>query len=585
VIGSLSVLRYLLSLRIRMVLRPDDFSSRQTIRQWRKLLTKAAVLFGVGLVLAYVLGGLFAQVLSGANSTLLLGPMLGWISSSTALLIFLAAIPMILATFTYDGDLRTLLLSPLPPALIMTEKCIWLIVTIMIPLLTVGLILLASLSRATATDAAYGVLAIPALVVMPVVPVALAMVLTVSVLRWVPPARVRTITSLISAALGIGVFALTQVLDSHTAGHDAQDLKSLFTGSSTSWWADLPSAWPGRALAAGAQNHMGTALAYLAATAALGGILGAVAVITAARLFATGWATYQEVGGRHATHDQRWRSRNKARVGAAAENADAADPATFAARAAPSSLLRSADPGIDTWREPGIWPLIAKEWHLLRRDPQVWSRYLYPLFILAFSVYQGLVLGTQQHTGSYSVIGTGLFIYVLILLIAPPVINREGRALALLALAPIDTHSIVFAKWFFCAAPAVAIVEAALLTEAVVLRIAVDDAILIALSFGALVVTLTGVMIAISLIWPRLDWDSPARQVSGTARVVGLLAGAALSGVVYALLVAGLVWQENGISAAAAACWIAIFAILVPIAIVTAVLAPRRLDALMHGEG
>ena len=92
----------------------------------------------------------------------------------------------------------------------------------------------------------------------------------------------------------------------------------------------------------------------------------------------------------------------------------------------------------------GWWPVvdvIGKDWRALRRDPQVWARLLYPLFVAGFGLYQASAQrGTAAHTIAGGpalsamdhltvVLSASLLSYVLLLVLALPLVNRDGRAL------------------------------------------------------------------------------------------------------------------------------------------------------------
>jgi ABC-2 type transport system permease protein len=570
----------LLRLRLRLMFRPKANAKRPSRFQGKRMLLQIVVVLGIGIALAFGLGNLLGDVVDGPTGRLLLPPMLAWISTSSALLLFLASVPVILAAFTYNSDLKLLLLTPLSPRLVLGEKFIWLAANVAVPSLVVGMVVLLSIARAISLPLGYDLTAIPVLLLLPIVPFSLAMLLTVLTLRWVPPARARTVTSILSALLGISAYLATRALDSRSSTSGPQSLQSLFTGSAHTWWTALPTSWPGRALAAASENDYGAALLYLLGAALIAVIFAGLAVLASAHVLATGWATYQEVGRKSAA-----KSRSVAPAMVDPNRSAGAPPVI---RIHPEVTVGDlahilARDAYGAGRRGPVWiTLIGKEWRTFRRDPQVWARFLYPLFIMGFGVYQGVAQSTAHHTGSaISVISAGLLTYVLILLLALPIVNREGRSLYLLAMAPVSAREVIAAKWLFCATPVLVIVEAILIVDAFALHIDAGEALLIASAFAGLIVALTGANILISLIWPRLDWDNPSRQVSGAARIAGLLIGMALSGAVYALVIFTLVWRSSR-PLESTLCAIGIYAIVIAVAIAAAILTPRRLEMLLR---
>ena len=151
--------------------------------------------------------------------------------------------------------------------------------------------------RALGFGVAYDLTAVVILLLLPIVPVSLAFLLALLLLRWVPPSRERTITTVLGGLLGVIVYIGSQMLFHRLGPNGTADyLRGLLTGTSGAWWSNLPTTWPGWALAEVGLGHPGAAMTYLAATLVLSLLLGGLAVLFSARLFATRWVSYQEVG-------------------------------------------------------------------------------------------------------------------------------------------------------------------------------------------------------------------------------------------------------------------------------------------------
>jgi ABC-2 type transport system permease protein len=224
------------------------------------------------------------------------------------------------------------------------------------------------------------------------------------------------------------------------------------------------------------------------------------------------------------------------------------------------------------------------------RDPSLWARLLYPLAAVIFGFYRtftqtipssNLADGGSSLTGVGWLFGTLAFMtYIVVAALSLPVINREGRALYLLALSPLSARDILLAKWTFCVLPILALVEGALVVSSLILQLPVGAALLAALTLAALVVALSGAELLLSLFWPRLDWDNPRQQVSGTASIAGLLGGLVLVAATGALYILTLAWFSDQ-PLAALATGLGIFALSGLVIATVAVLAPRRLDGLL----
>ena len=593
-------------LRLRLTLLTRGAARGRSGRSGRSGLIRWGVLGLLMLLIAVGLAGLLSGIASGPFGRALVGPILVWASSSVTLLLFLYAVPAVLAACTYRSDLRLLLLTPLSPRLIVGEKFLLLYGGLTLPLLVVGGPVLIGVGSAAGLGLGYDVLAVLVLLLLPVAPLALAMGLTVVVLRWVPPAWGRNVAAFLGAATSIAYYIGWQVYAGRGAARPVQ-LRSSFAQVPHAWWSNLPSAWPGQALAALAPGQGAAPWSYLAAALVLAAALAVLAVTLAAYLFASGWATYQEVGRRKGRtpamapavvdRDLPVGAPPKAlaipvrAVGAGGvEMASVGSVEMAGAIAAALAPPDVAAPAGGVSRRVIWWPLVLKEWRVLRRDPRQWARLLYPMVILVFAFYRNVTqsLGTAA-PGTVSlfsvgwVFGTLAFLsYILCSSLALPIVNREARALYLLALAPLSARDVVAAKWTACVLPVVILVEVVVAAAAFVLPLAPWEAVVGGLAMGGLGVALSGAALLASLVWPRLNWDNPSRQSSTTAGLVVSLAGLLLAAVTCALLILTFLWAP-GQPLAALASGIGLCLLLGTVIAVVALAAPRRLNALLIG--
>ena len=562
-----------------------------------------AVLVQLSLLTVGLLVTSLGPVLATPAGRLLLGGVLTRLSTWAILLLFFFAAPAVLALFTYNSDLKLLLLTPVRPWVVLAEKFAALYGVLAAPALAFGVPIVLGIGRVAGLSGAFDLWGVVVLLLLPVGPLALAMLLTVAVLRWVPPARARAVTAVLGAVVSGGVYIGSQLLATGSGLH-AGRLPFLLAGGRSTWWSTLPLSWPGRILAAVAVGDAGAAAVYLVATSLLVALLTALAVTLSARLFATGWATYQEVGRRARSAPVAPAATSRAR-GMEVSPFDEARPLSMAVSpppvaasplplplpvAAPDLAADAAKAGVPrvVW-----WPLVGKEWRVLRRDPQVWARLLYSFVIAGFGLYRSVVIGTSVRATTFGVGGSqggagalfGLLTFVTYLLLAAlalPAVNREGRSLPLLALAPLSARDILLAKWTFCAALALVPVEAVLVVGAVALRLSVATALLGACVLAGVAVALSGVLILVSLLWPRLDWDNPRKQVSLPASLLGGFGGLVLTvGIVLLLFLTLALAPERPLLAVAAGA--GLFALLGLISAAVALYAPRRLAALLTG--
>ena len=575
-------------------------------------LVVGALLLQFGVLIVGGLTAILSRGLDSARGRAALAPALAGLSSSVSLLLFLVALPAVLAMLTYSSDLKLLLLTPLRPWVILGEKLATVYGALAGPLLALGLPLLIAIGRAAGVGTLYYPVALLVLLALPVLPTTLAMLLTVAVLRRVPPARARAVTAILGAVLSGGVYVATQLLVSPATYEGAAGPPRLLTGAARGPWGLLPPAWPGRALGLLITGDGGAAAAYLAAAALLAALLAALAVVLPARLFATGWATYHEVGRRGREKLSNPAASNYdtptvvfGKIGELYGSAGAPSAPTIMEaggqrwlapplQGPPSSL--SVDTGASdrsgarrATRGPAWWPLVGKEWRTLRRDPQVWARLLYALVVIGFLFWQNLSrlsVATPDGSGPISLGSIGFFGLLCFLLWLPlttlalPAINREGRALVLLALAPVSARDILLAKWVFSAALPLLLAEALLVAGAAVLRLSVAEVALGACALAGIAVAAAGMLLLVSLMWPRLDWDNPRKQVSTEASLVGGIGGLLLMSASGGLLVLTLFLSARHTLLALAA-GAGLFALTGLVSLVVLLVAPARLQALL----
>jgi len=586
-------------LRLRLLRRAGIRSGRARNRGGSFIvggLIVGAVLLQFSVLIATSLTALLSQGLSDPGGRAALEPVLAGLFSSFSLFLFLLALPSVLALLTYSSDLKLLLLTPLRPWVTLGEKLATVYGVLAGPVLVLGLPVLIGIGRAGGAGAAYYVAAALALLLVPVAPVALALLLTVAVLRWIPPARARAVTAILGALLSGGIYIGAQLLVNPRTYEQAPGPPRLFTDAARGPWGLAPVAWPGRAIGLLIAGDAGAGIAYLVAVIAMALVLAVLAVTLSSRLFATGWATYQEVGRR---------TRRATPGGAGATGRATPERAGVASVLAPAGATETlalpqamSAPMMDTSarhpdRWPPWWPLVGKEWRTLRRDPQVWARLLYSFVVIGFLFWQNLSrisLSSTDMAGLPVSLGSiGFFGLLCVLLWLPlttlalPAVNREGRALFVLALAPIGARDILLSKWIFSAAPPLALSEALLGVGAWWLRLGPGQILLGACALASIAIAAAGGLLFVSLIWPRLDWDNPRRQVSGQASLVGGIGGLLLVGASAGLLILTL-FLATSHPLLALASGAGLFALMGLISLLVFLLAPARLAALLTAE-
>jgi ABC-2 type transport system permease protein len=411
----------------------------------------------------------------------------------------------------------------------------------------------------------YDLTALLMVLLVPITPVSLAMLVVIGVLRWIPPARARTLATVLGFLLGAVMVIGTQLLLS-SEGQRRPDLPGI-----------LPSTWPGHALAAVGLGDVRTAIVYLLATMLLAAALFGLAIRVAGRFFATGWATYQEMAQR--------------RIGQSVIGdqlpTDTREEFGFVAHHA-AGAIGSWGRADSAW--PAWWPVFEKEWLSLRRDPQRVAMLAYPVILAVVSSFQMLSKVNTQQGGDVGPVlnGTlyGMLAFVAILMlgsITAVTVNGEGRSIYLLALAPLTSRDVLMAKWAVCAVPALAIVETILVAGVMFLHVAAGQAVVAALALAILVVALAALGLLINLLWPRLDVENPRLKASLTATIVSLACEMLVGLIATTLLILALAWWPD-YPAAATLAGLALLLVTGSVIGATLVLGPRLLQHLMTGD-
>lgn len=493
-----------LRLRARIfsrLLLPRFTPEAQRVAPYRLLV----MLIAGGLLLALfgiTLGHFLSVAFNGQSLRPFLLPALVWSPTAAAVGIFFYAVLSLSATFTYRNDLSLLMLTPISPRVVLADKLLAVSASFSILMVVVAMPDLVGAGQALHAGVGFTIVALVVVLAVPLPAAALAMLLSILVLRWLPPSRARAGSAVIGTIVAAILYTLAQ-----TYG----DVTIHFP------WGKVdvvPAVWPGHALVAAADGRIGPSVLYLLSFLVLSLGLAALAIDRAAYLLTSGWAVYGEVGRR--------RSRGAIRV---------------PARRRTEARVR---------HRPEWWPVVRKEWLTLRRDPKLLAQLAYPLLIEGYTFYHAFgnpftahpIAGRLARFFAASLyLSSSMTALFLLSVLALPIVGREGRSLYLLGLAPVRAGYLLLAKVLFCLTPVVALLEVLLITVAArLLRMSLLQTVYVSAVLAALVTALGCWLVCVGLIWPRLTSDGSRRQVHGTALMVGPISGGMLCTVVGFLL-------------------------------------------------
>jgi len=454
----------------------------------RRLVALAAV--PLGLVVWAALLPLVEHLLRGAHLSHP-GPLLGALST---LMIVLAAftlgtsVSFALASVYFARDVEWLLLTPISSRLFLTYR--------LLSQMVLGIFLGALLGGPVVVGLAL-VYASPGLVPLAaldltallVIPMALALLSVVLLVRVVPASRVKDAAAILVGVVGFGVAAVD--IGAAVGGGRAAGLGvSAFShGIRSPAW--LPTTWAAQSLVDAARGQWPAALGL---GLALG--LGALGVASAALTIAApalreGWFRAQSTPARRRRHGDRF------------------------------------------GQLPPFLAVVRKDWRMLRRDPSQLIQLLLPIGL--FAVYllspraRGVGLGMFQNFPLwYGPLTTAAFAALFAASgLGLRAVGSEGRQFWCLRTSPLSPRSLLAGKLILPAVIAVGASLALMVTTEV--RLATPP---LQIGFSALllvvcVLGLVSLAIGMGAVWPRLDWTDPRRAVGVWLAVTFMAAGAA----------------------------------------------------------
>ncbi len=505
-VGAVTTVR---EVRLLLVLGLRLWWSKLRRSSWRYRLgwsALAVLLTGGALLFAAVLGVIVRSAgrLGGGTEAVQLLP--GGLLSAVFLFTFVTAFGNSLSALYLAGDLDLLMAAPVSPRSVFAAKLIqaalpnYLLITL--PLVPVFW----AYGQAQHYGAAYVVAFLVVLAVLPILPVGVAALTVLVVVRLVPPRRIAEIMGLLIAGVSISLSLWGQSVGFRTTR--VMRPTDILQGLTTLDRPMMPPSLAGQGLVAVGEGNWPRALATLGIFA-LVTIVGAVLCLEAAgHLYYVGWARTRSGAGR---------SRPRR--------------ATPAAPGAWAGLLSHPVPAI-----------VLRDLKILPRDLSNLIQILAPLAFGVFWVWQILRSPTAPRLiggvfqPAWALIGTFVAISVANLIFARFGLNgisREGQAAWIIRAAPVSAWQWLWGKFLVAYLPYLALGSVLVLALWVAQG---EDLFALAESWLALALVgagVTGIAVGIGGSLPRFDWSHP-QQMVGTGP--GCLAFIAYSGFTVILL-------------------------------------------------
>ena len=512
-----SLWRYVWKLsRLRGVIFVSEFRRARLRRKIGIILLGVLVLSG--LVLAFVLSWLMLRLLRSPDLRLYLGDTSSFISSMPVVIITVAFIGILLTSFGVllqalylAGDMDFLLSCPVPIRAIFITKLLQAILPNFGLILLFGIPVLYGLGASMGYNALYYPLVLLELSLMALATAGLASLLVMGVVRVFPARRVAEVLGFLVAIITFICSQSGQLANfADISDEQATQAMSLLPRLNTPW---SPLAWAGRSLVELGEGHWLSGGGLLLLTVGLTVGIFAISLVTAERLYYSGWASVQVSTRKKSTP----RSARPAR----------SRPAPLA------GLVNRAIPA-------SVRGILSKDFTMLRRDLRSMSQLVTPLILGILYAFMLIRSGGEPPAGRgeapaafmemmrnlavYANVGISLFVgWTLLSRLAMMGFSQEGKNYWLLKTAPVSTSRLLSAKFLVAYLPSLVMVW----TFLIVISLA-QGASLGALVFGLAAVTLilagaAGLYLAFGVVGANFNWEDPRRIATGKAGCLGAL--------------------------------------------------------------
>ena len=445
---------------------------------------------------------------SGMDLTAILASIPALILSTLFVGTLLTSFGVLLQAMYLSGDMDFLLSTPLPIRAVFITKLLQAVLPNFALICLFGIPILFGLGSSSHYAAAYYPLVILVMTALALAAAGLASLLVMLVVRVMAPRRAAELLAFAGAMFGflcsqVGNFANIFARDIHISG---TRLAGILWLANIRW---LPLNWAGQGLVALGQSHWLTGLLLMGGT--LGFTIGVFwfALLTAERLYYSGWAGMQVVARKKKRPVSRPIDQATNRVG------------SEVARLIPGPVL-------------GI---IQKDFLTLRRDLRKLSQLISPLILGAmytFSLLRGggggpvrpeatsFVAESFRAALTYTSVGMSLFVgWMILSRLAGMGFSQEGKNYWVLKVSPIRIGQLLAAKFLVAYLPALGL---GLIFLIVISILQGFSAIQFVYSLIALIMCqagTTGILLSFGVVGANFNWDDPRRMNSGGLGCLG----------------------------------------------------------------
>jgi ABC-2 type transport system permease protein len=442
------------------------------------------------------LGGILASIPTLTLTALFVGTLL-------------TSFGVLLQVLYLSGDMDFLLATPVPIRAVFIAKLLQAVLPNFFLFSLFGIPMLFGLGMASGYHFSYYPLVVVQMIFLALAASGIAALLVMLIVRVLPPRRAAEVLGFVGAMFA---FVCSQMGNlANTFGRDMDfsgtRLSGLLALAETRW---LPLNWAGQGLVELGEGRWLSGTLLVGATLGVTGVVFWFAIVTAQRLYYSGWARMQVVA--------RKKNRTRART----------------TRPTASGM------GLARLLPKPIFAILQKDFLTLRRDLRSLSQLISPLIFGA--IYTLLLLrgGEEPPPGqgeapdwfmnsfqvalTYSSVGMSLFVgWMLLSRLAGMGFSQEGKNYWMLKVSPLRVAHLLASKFLVAYLPTLGLGFVFLSVISIVQGLSILEFIY---SFIAIVLCLagmTGMLLAFGVAGANFTWDDPRKMNSGVMGCFGQL--------------------------------------------------------------
>jgi len=421
----------------------------------------------------------------------------------------LTSFGVLLQALYLSGDMDFLLSTPIPIRSVFIAKLLQAVLPNVGLIALFGLPLLFGLGSSSGYNFIYYPLVIIMMLALALSAAGLSSLLVMAVVRVLPPRRAAEILGFIGAIIG---FSCSQSGNfGRTLGRNIDVSGAQFTGllarANTPWF---PLNWAGQGLVALGEGHWLSGLLLVGVTLGLTSFAFWFALVTAERLFYSGWAGMQVIT-RKKTPQPRQRTQPQK-----------ANPALGLLRFIPTPVL-------------GI---VQKDFLTLRRDLRNLSQLVSPIILGVIYTFSILRSGGEPPPGqgnapawfmdsfrvmlAYSSVGMSLFVgWMILSRLAGMGFSHEGKNYWILKASPVRTGHLLAAKFLVAYLPTLGLGLVFLTVISIAQKLSILE---FAYSLIAIIMCLAGsagIQLTFGVLGANFTWTDPRRMNAGGMGCLG----------------------------------------------------------------